>query len=56
MSKALNLAEAFSIGGEKEARGVAIAVMLRGIMDIECYFVIGQMLLGARRVADCGRR
>ena len=33
-------ARRFRFGGEKEAAGVAVAVMLVGIMEIECRFVL----------------
>jgi len=39
----ISSARRFRFGGEKEAAGVAVAVMLVGTMEIECRFVIGQM-------------
>ena len=42
----------FRLGGKKEAAGVAVAVIHPRIMDIECRFVIDEMLFGAATVAE----
>ena len=55
-TKALALLDAdagrFRLGGKKEAAGVAVAVIHPRIMDIECRFVIDEMLFGAATVAE----
>jgi hypothetical protein len=42
----------FRFGGEKEAAGVAVAVMWLAIMEIESLFLIDSMVYGAAMVAD----
>ena len=37
---------------EKDAAGAAVAMMQAGIMDIECGFMVGKMLLGVVFVVD----
>jgi hypothetical protein len=42
------------LGGEREAAGAAVAVMLERTRDIECSLEIDLKLFGAAMVADGG--
>ena len=45
-------ARRFRFGGKKEAAGAAVAVMVEGVMEIECGLVIRKMLLRTSMFAD----